>query len=458
MKSDADSLTTMTLKPAQPINQPESTGVVIIGGGIAGVSAALFLAEAGIACVLCEKGRIAGEQSSRNWGWIRKQGRAFEELPLMIESARLWERISSEVDEDIGYRQGGSTYLATSDAELQERAQWLATAKNYGIDTQLLDVQQTDTLLDSQEKRFAGALHTPSDAYAEPALAVPAMARLAQSKGSIILENTAVRTLMREAGRISGVATEHGPIRADGVILAGGIWSRSLLENEGVSFPQLAVRSSALRTTPTTPIATSTFGAPGASIRPRMDGGYTIGRTGAAGFEIIPASIRHFGAFLPILKERWKIMKLSVGPSFFGPLGYHRWNADEASPFERVRTMDPTPDAALLNKVMNSARELFPQLSQSRPVESWAGLIDVMPDEICTVGELPELPGLVLATGLSGHGFGLGPGIGMLASQLVRGTTPTTSANDSLSPARFSKARETVFKAECRACAPTESP
>ena len=457
MESNADSLTTMTLDPALPINQPESTGVVIIGGGIAGVSAALFLAEAGIACVLCEKGRIAGEQSSRNWGWIRKQGRAFAELPLMIESARMWERIASEVDEDIGYRQGGSTYLATTDAELQQRAQWLAKAKIYGIDTQLLDAQQTDNLLDSQEKRFAGALHTPSDAYAEPTLAVPAMARLAQSKGSIVLENTAVRTLIRKAGRISGVVTEHGSIRADGVILAGGIWSRSLLENEGVSFPQLAVRSSVLRTSPTTPIATSTFGAPGASIRPRMDGGYTIGRTGSAGFEIIPASLRHFGVFLPILKERWRIMKLSVGPSFFGPLGYHRWNADEASPFEGVRTMDPTPDAALLDTIMSSARELYPQLSQARPVESWAGLIDVMPDEICTVGELPELPGLVLATGLSGHGFGLGPGIGMLAAQLVSGVTPTASADGSLSPARFSKAKHAASVAECRASVTAKS-
>lgn len=426
----------MTNHDDQAVTQPASTGVVIIGGGVAGVSAALFLAEAGIATVLCEKGHIAGEQSSRNWGWIRKQGRAFEELPLMIESARLWERIASELDEDIGFRKGGSTYLASNEAELEERARWLEQAKGFDIDSQLLDSQQTDKLLDQVDKRFAGALHTPSDAYAEPALAVPAIARLVKNKGGTILENTAVRTLIREAGRVCGVVTEHGPIRADGVILAGGIWSRSLLENEGESFPQLAIRASALRTTAAPPIASSTFGAPGSSIRRRLDGGYTIGRTGAAGFDITPASLRHFGAFLPIVKKRWRILKLSLGPSFFGPLGYHRWNADQASPFEGVRTMDPTPDTGLLDEVMKSAQKLYPQLSQSRPVQTWAGMIDVMPDELCSVGELPELPGLVLATGMSGHGFGLGPAVGMLAAQLITGQTPLIDSIG-LSPARF---------------------
>ncbi len=441
----------------QVVTQPASTGVVVIGGGIAGVSAALFLAEAGIATVLCEKGRIAGEQSSRNWGWIRKQGRAFEELPLMIESARLWERIASEVAEDIGFRKGGSTYLASNESELAARALWLEQAKGFGVDSRLLDARQTNKLLDREDGHFIGALHTPSDAYAEPALAVPAMARLVESKGGTILERTAVRTLIREAGRVCGVVTEHGSIRADGVILAGGIWSRSLLENEGVSFPQLAIRSSALRTTPAPRIATSTFGAPGASIRQRLDGGYTIGRTGAASFDIIPASLRHFSAFLPLVKERWSILNLSLGPSFFGPLGYHRWNPDQASPFEAVRTMDPKPDLRLLDKVMKSAREIYPQLSQSRPAQTWAGMIDVMPDELCTVGTLPELPGLVLATGLSGHGFGLGPGVGMLAAQLVSGGTPQEGA-EGLDPSRFRSTVRSSSKTDIAAAHRIDSP
>lgn len=413
------------------------TGIAIIGGGVAGVSAALVLAEAGVETMLFEKGRIAGEQSSRNWGWIRKQGRAYSELPLMLESSRLWARFASEVEGDIGYRVGGSTYLATTEAELEERATWLQGAQAFGLDSRLLDAIETDRLLDQSERRFVGALHTPSDAYAEPALAVPALARLAAQKGATIHEGEAVRTLYREAGRVAGVVTERGLVRAEAVILAGGIWSRSLLENEGMAFPQLAIRSSAQRTERAPKIATSLIGAEGASIRPRDDGGYTIGRVGAARFDLIPAAFRHLRAFWPIVRERWSILTIRAGRDFFGPLGRHRWEADEASPFEAVRTMDPAPDTALLDDVLESARQLYPQLAQARVAERWAGMIDVMPDEIPVVSAARELPGLVLATGLSGHGFGLGPGVGQRAAELALGLTPSVDAAG-LDFARFS--------------------
>ena len=107
---------------------PGATRVVVVGGGVAGVSTALFLAEWGVPVVLCEKGRVAGEQSSRNWGWIRRQGRDPRELPLMLESLALWRRLASELDEDIGFRQAGCTYLCATDEELATREAWLAHA------------------------------------------------------------------------------------------------------------------------------------------------------------------------------------------------------------------------------------------------------------------------------------------------------------------------------------------
>lgn len=423
-------------KQTPSIKQPEQTGVIIIGGGIVGVTAALFLAEAGVSCVLFEKGQIAGEQSSRNWGWIRQQMRDFSELPLMTESAQLWERIAGELDEDIGYRKGGCTYATNDEAELAAYAKWQAHSADFGVNTQILDKAQTRTLLDNPHSTFLGSIHTPEDAYAEPELAVPAMAKLAKHRGATIIENTAVRTLFRTAGKICGVYTEHGPIKADSVILAGGIWSRSLLENEGVSFPQLAITSSVLRTTKAPAFTTSTIGSSKAAIKPRLDGGYTVARTGAAGFDLTPAALRYMLPYLPILKERWRILKLNVGPAFFGPLGHHRWNAEQHSPFEWVRTMNPEPDQRLLSDVMQHARKLYPQLSQTRVVQSWAGMIDVMPDEVCSVGTLPELPGLVLATGMSGHGFGLGPAVGKLATQYATGSD-RPEHTEKLSPMRF---------------------
>ena len=118
---------------------PARADVVIIGGGIIGTSTALFLAEKGVSVALCEKGHIAGEQSSRNWGWCRKMGRDPRELPLIIESLRLWQGMNERVEAETGFRQPGIMYLAESPAELGELETWLDHARQYQLDTRLAD-------------------------------------------------------------------------------------------------------------------------------------------------------------------------------------------------------------------------------------------------------------------------------------------------------------------------------
>ena len=118
---------------------PAETDVVVIGGGVIGVCTALFLARRGRRVVLVEKGRIAGEQSSRNWGWIRQQGRDPHELPIMVEANRLWTELASQTNVDIGLTRSGVTYLAESEKEFAGFAEWLPTAAAHGVDTQLLD-------------------------------------------------------------------------------------------------------------------------------------------------------------------------------------------------------------------------------------------------------------------------------------------------------------------------------
>ena len=160
---------------------PRSTDVVVIGAGIIGVSAALTLAERGIAVVLIEKGVVAGEQSSRNWDWCRQQGRDPRELPLIIESLRLWRGLNQRIEGETGFRQCGVVYLARTAADLAAREAWLDLVKMYGVDSRLVGRQELDLLLPGSVVPYAGALFTPSDARAEPALAVPAMARAARS-------------------------------------------------------------------------------------------------------------------------------------------------------------------------------------------------------------------------------------------------------------------------------------
>jgi glycine/D-amino acid oxidase-like deaminating enzyme len=403
----------------------EASEVVVIGGGIAGVATAYYLARAGVPVTLCEKGRIAGEQSSRNWGWIRKQGRDPRELPAIVLALRLWQEIAQTLGEEIGWHRGGVAYLAESAAELARLEAWLPHAQAHQLDTRLLSSAATDALLGQQERRFMGALLTPSDARAEPALAVPALARAAQAAGAAIHESCAVRALDLAAGRVAGVVTEGGRIACRTAVLAGGAWSALFLRRHGVDLPQLKVKASVQRTTPGPLITESAVGARAAAFRRRRDGGYTLARSGAATCDITPAALRHCRAFLPALRDKWGEIRLRIGRPFLDELtAASAWSADGTSPFERIRVLDPAPDHAVLDRVMRDAARLFPQLREVRPLERWAGMIDVTPDEIPVLGPVPALPGLLLATGFSGHGFGIGPAAGFLMAELARGRTP----------------------------------
>ncbi|RVB81869.1 FAD-binding oxidoreductase, partial [Mesorhizobium sp. M7A.F.Ca.CA.002.04.1.1] len=97
------------------------------------------------------------------------------------------------------------------------------------------------------------------------------------------------------------------------------------------------------------------------------------------------------------------------------------WNADEESPFERMRVLNPAPETSALRAIDGGFRELFPQFTTVPLKASWAGMIDAMPDVVPIVDRAAAFPGLVVATGMSGHGFGIGPGMGRILSDLIQG-------------------------------------
>ena len=184
---------------------PARADVVIVGGGIIGTSTALFLAQKGVSAVLCEKGHIAGEQSSRNWGWCRKMVRDPREIPLVIESLRLWEGMNRTVEAETGFRTCGVMYLGETPAALARLEAWLDHAREYQLDTRVIDGAEVSKLLPGLAKPWAGALYTPSDGKAEPQKAAPAIAEAARRLGATILTQCAVRGIETAAGK--GFAT-----------------------------------------------------------------------------------------------------------------------------------------------------------------------------------------------------------------------------------------------------------
>src|SRR4030081_3224474 len=133
---------------------PERVRVVVIGGGIIGVTTALFLAQKGHSVALCEKGRIGGEQSSRNWGWCRTMGRDISEVPLALESLRLWRTMNERTGRETGFRQPGIMYLCENEKEVAVQEAWLDQAKLYQVDSRLLRGQELEAVLTGAGGRF----------------------------------------------------------------------------------------------------------------------------------------------------------------------------------------------------------------------------------------------------------------------------------------------------------------
>ena len=403
---------------------PVAADVVVLGGGIIGVMTAWFLAEAGARVVLCEKGRVAGEQSSRNWGWIRQTGRDPAELPIVIEALRIWESLAQEFGDALGFRRSGVMYLAKSEAEMEGFANWLPHAQGFGVDSCLLTPAQAAQHLTGAAAPWKGALYTASDAKAEPWAAVPLLAQGAVARGAVIVENCAVRALDLVAGRIVGVITEQGRIACDRVVVAGGAWSSLFLRSAGVAIPQLAVRASVAATEPMAG-GPDVAGVDDAfAFRKRADGGYSLAPGGRHDFYLGPDAFRHMGPYWPVFKKDYKSTKLRpMAPRGF-PDGWgtpRRWDVDRPSPFEAMRVLNPAPNMGFLGQVQDAFARAFPTLGRPRLRAAWAGMIDTMPDVVPVVDHAPSLPGLTIATGMCGHGFGIGPAFGRIVADMVLG-------------------------------------
>ncbi len=410
-------------KPFEPPKEiPTHADVAIIGGGIVGVSTAWFLAKQGLDVVLCEKGHIAGEQSGRNWGWVRQQMRDARELPMMIVSIKIWKTLSEEIGEDVGFTQGGCVYAARNDKELEEYEAWLPTAKAYGLDTRSLSSEEVAQHIRGASFKWKGAIYTPSDGRAEPHLAAPAIARAAEQEGAKILTSCAVRGIETEAGRASAVVTEHGTIKTAKILCAGGAWTSMFCRSIDIKVPQLKVKCTVSRTEPGHDIMDGELWEDETGIRRRQDGGYTISNEGFLEHSITPTTFRHSMAFLPALKSEFGSLSLSIGRDFFHELSSpKKWNLDRPSPFEETRVLNPDPNPRAVAKMRRNLDEIFPAMRDRELVESWAGMIETTPDVIPIIEETKQIPGFYIATGFSGHGFGIGPGAGLAIAGMITG-------------------------------------
>ena len=402
---------------------PGAADVVVIGGGVVGACAAYYLARAGLKVALVEKGRIGAEQSSRNWGWCRQQNRDARELPMATLSLDLWESMAEEIGESVGFRRCGLLYLSNSEAELAGWARWRDFARDLGVTTHMLSAAEATERGRATGKAWKGGVFSPSDGVADPSRAAPVIARGVMKFGGAVHQFCAARGLELEGGRVAGVVTEAGTIRTRAVVLAGGAWASSFCRQLGLRFPQAAVRSSILALAPGAegPDALHTAEI---SFTRRGDGGYTLAVSGNARVDPTPQQLRYARHFLPMFAKRFRVLRpggLQGWKAGHETLG--RWRLDRPTPMERTRILDPRPDPAMIALTLARARALIPGLARVPVAAEWAGYIDSTPDGVPAIGAT-TIPGLILAAGFSGHGFGIGPGAGRMIADMVTGATP----------------------------------
>lgn len=405
---------------------PAEVDVVVIGGGVIGILSALYLNRSGFRVCVVEKGRVAGEQSSRNWGWIRQLGRDEAELPVMMEASRLWQQLDEETGNLTGFRRTGILYLSNTQSSLDKHEAWLQIGRRHKLDVTLLGPSAVAAKVDTgaEGRRWVGGVWSPTDARAEPWLAVPALAKLAQSESVRICEGTAARTIETTAGKIAGVHTEQGFIAASQVVVAGGAWSSLLLRRHGIALPQLAVRSTVARTAQLPEMFQGNALDEELSFRRREDGGYTLSASDSHDLMMGPDAFRHFLTWLPVALK-------SLGDTRYlpyAPKGYpdawrtaRQWTAESETPFERCRILDPEPNKASIEKARLRFADRFPALGKPEILNMWAGMIDAMPDVVPVIDRVPGCEGLIVATGMSGHGFGIAPGFGKAVANLAAG-------------------------------------
>ena len=415
-----------TIVPVKTSNElPKTATVVIIGGGIVGLNAALTLAERNIDVVVLEKGQIAGEQSSRNLGWIRKTNRLADDVPLAVASDRLWSEMNARVDGEVGYRRAGIMFLSANENQIELQRKWLKSVEHLNLDSKIISAKDVDELVPQGQGQWAGALFTPSDGRAEPTLASSAIARAAMQKGAVIVEGCAARHLDIQNGRVVGVHTEQGTIHCEQVLLAGGLWSRKFLGNLGVALPTLPLICSVFKTKPMQGPTEIAVGAGDFSFRKHIDGGYIITQRGKLDAPLTPDHLRIGTQYLGQLKAQRDFLNISLGSYFFKELMTpRRWSKDSITQFEKTRMMDPLANESLNQDALNNLCAAWPMFKAAQIENTWAGMIDVTPDSNPIIDAIPHITGLSIATGFSGHGFGTSPAAGHLAADLISGHIP----------------------------------
>lgn len=393
---------------------PTTADVVIIGGGVVGAFTALEIAKRGGSPVVLEKGEIGGEQSSRNWGYIRQQGRDEPELPLMVYAHQVWASLEQDLGVDIGWAERGNLRLLRQDADLDWYRNWSVMGREFGVPARMLEPSDIPPLLPDSHGDWVGAMYTPNDGQADPGKATRAVADAAAKKGATLATHTTAESIEVVNGKVRGVKTSRGTIITPKVVVAGGIWTRRILSPLGINLPMQWVRLTVSETEPVAgfPDIPAVWSHDVAFRKTDRDT-VLFAASQRADVDVMLSAANNIRSFSPTLVKNLKTFQVRVGRAAV---------LDARTRLDRRHRFDgwePKPNPASVKIAHEALIAIYPQLAEVPIERSWGGVIDGTPDNLPVLSAADSVEGLVVGAGFSGHGFGLSPASGAVLADLA---------------------------------------
>lgn len=388
---------------------PRTASTVIVGGGIVGAAAAYFLTDRGERDVLLlERDRLGSGTSGGGLGGIRHQFTNELDVRLSLLSSAFWREFDSFTGGSHAFEQRGYLFLAETPEGLASLREPLAMYVRCGLPVRMLSrIEIADLVPGMRVDDLAGGRFCALDGYGDPLDALSGFAAAAVLEGARVVEGVEVTSLVREGDRVTGVRTTAGEVSCDRVLVATGAWTAPLAATASVQVPIWGYARSIMEAGPYPALSRS-------PMVIELESGFHFRPKGA---------LQRFA--MPNLSADGSIEKRPAGaPDEFGGPG-------------------PRPDvpASLEPWVRARAAWRHPAFAEVRIARSWSCFYEMTPDDHPIVGKVPDVEGLYLAAGFSGHGFMHAPATGQLiVEEMLDGKASTLNISD-LSLERFSSGR-----------------
>lgn len=363
----------------------KTADVIVIGSGVIGCAAAYYMAKKGMSVLVLDQDESVGNGgSSRNGGGVRQSGRDPRELPLAIYGVEnVWPTLSDELGVDVEYHKEGNLRLGKTETHKQILTGLTEKAVACGLNVRMIDAEEVRKINPYLSEEVTCASWCPTDGHANPMTTTLGFYKNARALGVVFHMGEKVVKLEKVHGKLRRVCTKTTVYEADQVLVAAGYASRFLTQTVGIDVPMREELIEALVT----------------EAEPKM----FPQMLGTADADFYGHQTNH-GSFV-----------------FGGATGMESTVLDNGT----NRTSSLTAPC-----ICRGIMKYIPKLADAKIVRTWAGYEDLSIDGIPVISKVEEVPGLLLACGFTGHGFGISPVVGQLLAQLAAGETPMLSLQE----------------------------